>query len=42
MSEIVSLIFWLLAVPFCIGVVPTNFIAKKWRSPGLFCFRGIL
>ena len=40
MSETVSLIFWLLAVPFCIGVVPTNFIAKKWRSPGFVLLSG--
>lgn len=40
MAAVVSLLFWLLIVPFCIGLVPANFIAKKWRSPGLVLLSG--
>lgn len=40
MVAVVSLLFWLLVVPFCIGVVPTNFMAEKWRSPGFVLLSG--
>lgn len=34
MTAIISLLFWILIVPFCIGLIPANFISPKKRSPG--------
>lgn len=40
MSAIISLMFWLLAVPFCIGLIPASFIAAEKRSPGFVLLSG--
>lgn len=40
LTTFISLIFWLVVVPFCIGLVPVNFIAEKWRSPGFVLLSG--
>lgn len=40
MAAIISLLFWLLAVPFCIGLIPANFIAAGKRSPGFVLLSG--
>ncbi len=40
MSAIVSLLFWLVAVPFCIGQIPANFISAEKRSPGFVLLSG--
>lgn len=40
MSAIISLVFWLLAVPFCIGLIPASFIAAEKRSPGFVLLSG--
>lgn len=40
MSAIISLLFWLVAVPFCIGLIPANFIAAEKRSPGFVLLAG--
>lgn len=40
MSAIVSLLFWLVAVPFCIGRIPANFISAEKRSPGFVLLSG--
>lgn len=38
--EIISFIFWLAAVPFCIGMIPANFISPAKRSPGFLLLSG--
>lgn len=40
MSAIISLVFWLLAVPFCIGLIPASFISVEKRSPGFVLLSG--
>ncbi len=38
--SVISLIFWLVAVPFCIGMIPANFIPPERRSPGFILLSG--
>lgn len=38
--EMISFIFWLVAVPFCIGMIPANFIPPARRSPGFVLLAG--
>jgi hypothetical protein len=40
MFGIVSLLFWLVVVPFCIGMIPVNFISPSKRNPGLVILAG--
>lgn len=40
MLAVISLVFWLLAVPFCIGLIPANFISAEKRSPGFVLLSG--
>lgn len=40
MTAIISLLFWLLVVPFCIGLIPANFISADKRSPGFVLLSG--
>ena len=40
MTAIISLLFWLAVVPFCIGLIPANFISAKKRSPGFVLLSG--
>lgn len=40
MSAIISLLFFLVAVPFCIGLIPANFISAEKRSPGFVLLSG--
>jgi hypothetical protein len=40
MFAIVSLLFWLVVVPFCIGMIPVNFISPSKRNPGLVILAG--
>lgn len=40
MTAIVSLLFWLFAIPFCIGLIPANFISAQRRSPGFVLLSG--
>lgn len=40
MTAIISLLFWLLAVPFCIGLIPANFISADKRSPEFVMLSG--
>lgn len=39
-AEIISFIFWLVAVPLCIGMIPANFISSARRSPGFVLLAG--
>lgn len=48
MTQIISLIFWLIAIPFCIGQVPAYFMpnaqetSKAGRNPGVIMLAGYL
>ncbi|MBD5522917.1 MAG: hypothetical protein HDR04_00575 [Lachnospiraceae bacterium] len=35
-----SLLFWLAVIPFCIGLIPANFISAKKRGPGFVLLAG--
>lgn len=37
---IISFLFWLVVIPFCIGMIPANFISSERRSPGLTLLAG--
>ena len=38
--SILSLLFWLAVIPFCIGLIPANFISAKRRSAGFVLLAG--
>lgn len=38
--ETISFIFWLVAIPLCIGMIPAYFILPERRSPGLVLLAG--
>lgn len=40
MLPVISCIFWLLIIPFCIGLIPANFIPAEKRSPGFVLLSG--
>lgn len=40
MTAMISLLFWLAVVPFCIGLIPANFISAEKRSPGFVMLSG--
>ena len=40
MTAVISLFFWLVIIPFCIGLIPANFIAADKRSPGFTLLAG--
>lgn len=40
MAAVISFIFWLLVIPFCIGLIPANFISAEKRSPGFVLLSG--
>lgn len=40
MTAVISLLFWLVVVPFCIGLIPANFISAEKRSPGFVLLSG--
>lgn len=40
MASVISFIFWLLVIPFCIGLIPANFIPAEKRSPGFVLLSG--
>lgn len=40
MTAIISFLFWLAVVPFCIGLIPANFISPQRRSPGFVLLAG--
>ena len=40
MTAVITCIFWLLVIPFCIGLIPANFISAEKRSPGFALLSG--
>lgn len=40
MAAVIGFIFWLLVIPFCIGLIPANFISVEKRSPGFVLLSG--
>lgn len=40
MLSILSLLFWLVIIPFCIGLIPANFISTDKRNPGFVLLAG--
>lgn len=42
MTHLISVIFWLLVIPFCMGLVPVNFISGKRNNPGVILLAGYL
>lgn len=38
--SLLSLLFWLAVIPFCIGLIPANFISAKKRGPGFVLLAG--
>ncbi len=40
MLHLFSLLFWLLLIPFCIGLIPVNFISPQKRTPILVFLSG--
>lgn len=40
MLHILSLLFWLGIIPFCIGLIPANFISADKRTPGFVLLAG--
>ncbi|MCM1251910.1 MAG: DUF6077 domain-containing protein [Clostridium sp.] len=42
MIQVTGLIFWLIAVPFCIGLIPAYFLSDKKRNPGIILLSGYL
>lgn len=40
MIPIISLLFWLIVIPFCIGLIPVNFISPHKRNPGVVILAG--
>ncbi len=40
MIPIISLLFWLIIIPFCIGLIPVNFISPYKRNPGVVILAG--
>lgn len=42
MVQVIGFIFWLLAIPFCIGLIPANFISENRRNAGVILLAGYL
>lgn len=42
LSSIFGLIFWLLAVPFCMGLLPLSLLRKRQRTPGVAFILGYI
>ena len=40
LTAVISLLFWLVVIPFCIGLIPVNFISSCRRTPGLLFLAG--
>lgn len=40
LTAVISLLFWLVVIPFCIGLIPVNFISPRRRNPGLLFLAG--
>lgn len=42
MVQVIGSVFWLLVIPFCIGLIPANFISKNRKTPGVVLLAGYL
>lgn len=42
MVHIIGIIFWLLVIPFCIGLIPVNYISDRKNNPGVTILAGYL
>lgn len=42
MTHIIGIILWLAAIPFCIGLLPANFISDRKINPGVVLLAGYL
>ena len=42
MIQIISSVFWLLAIPFCIGLIPAYFLTDEKKNPGVILLAGYL
>ncbi|MDE6747661.1 MAG: hypothetical protein K2K21_01160 [Lachnospiraceae bacterium] len=42
MAHIIGIIFWLLVIPFCIGLLPSNFISERKINPGVILLAGYM
>lgn len=40
MLHVLGLLFWLVIIPFCIGMIPANFISEDKRNPGFVMLAG--
>lgn len=40
LTAFISLLFWLVVIPFCIGLIPVNFISPRRRTLGLLFLAG--
>ena len=40
MLQILGLVFWLVIIPLCIGLIPANFISAEKRNPGFVMLAG--
>ena len=40
MMQAIALLFWLVIIPFCIGLIPANFISVDKRNPGFVLLAG--
>ena len=40
MLHILGLLFWLVIIPYCIGLIPANFISEDKRNPGFVMLAG--
>ena len=40
LTAVISLLFWLVVIPFCIGLIPVNFILPCRRTPGFLFLAG--
>ncbi|MCM1086715.1 MAG: DUF6077 domain-containing protein [Muribaculaceae bacterium] len=40
--SLISLLFWLLAIPFCIGIIPLSFTVAPKKNPGVILLAGYL
>lgn len=42
MLQVIGLVFWLLIIPFCIGLLPTYYMKYERRNPGVILLSGFL
>ena len=40
MIQIAGILFWLVIIPFCIGLIPAGFMPEDERKPGIVLLAG--